>query len=253
MVIETSGIYEVWYSIQLHSTVSQDIFTYIWLRINNIDVPDTNGRVETKSNTSDSLPIVPYILNLEAGDRVSFAGQSTAPGIQALAVTTGNLGPSIPSIIVGIKQIATDIGTTGPTGVTGPIGEFPFTGPTGAILYYGGTQVTGTTGLRYFPGGTGMLIEGNIIPSQSNVYTLGATGSVWKSIYMGPGTLNIAGPEGSDVMASLGTDQNAIVYTESGFATPFINVGPSINALDPGAIGGWVIAQLVQLVSLIMI
>jgi len=57
------------------------------------------------------------------------------------------------------------------------------------------------------------------------------------------GTLNISGPIGSNVVGTLGTDQNAIVYTEYGFATPFINIGPSINAIDnPGDIGGWVIA-----------
>jgi hypothetical protein len=43
------------------------------------------------------------------------------------------------------------------------------------------------------------------------------------------------------IQARIGTDANSIVYTESGFATPFINIGPAINTLDPGAIGGWVI------------
>jgi hypothetical protein len=117
MVIETTGIYEVWYSLQLHSTVSQDVYTYIWLRINGTDVPDTNGRIQTKSNTSDSLPIVPYILNLNAGDTVSFVGQtngSANTNIVALTVT-GVPGPDIPSIIVGIKQVAADIGVPGNT------------------------------------------------------------------------------------------------------------------------------------------
>jgi len=117
MVVETTGIYEVWYSLQLHSTVSQDVFTYIWLRINGIDVPDSNGRVETKSNTSDSLPIVPYILNLNAGDTVSFVAQTNAPesnDIEGLSLT-GVPGPDIPSIIVGIKQVAADIGVPGNT------------------------------------------------------------------------------------------------------------------------------------------
>ena len=56
---------------------------------------------------------------------------------------------------------------------------------------------------------------------------------------MGPGTLNIAGPNNSS--GTVGTDQNGIVYTETGFATPFINIGPTIDPLNPGAIGGWVI------------
>ena len=242
MVIETTGIYEVWYSLQLHSTVSQDRFTYIWLNINGQDVPDTNGRIETKSNTSDSLPIVPYILNLNAGDTVRFLAQTNAAvngDIEGLSVT-GVPGPDIPSIIVGIKQIAADIGTTGPTGIQGPKGSLDFMGPTGAILYFDGTSVTGTADFTYTPGGPGMYIAGNIIPALSNTYSLGMTGAVWKSLAIGPGTIDISGPNGA--IGTIGTDKNSIVYTASGFATPFINVGPAINTLDPGAIGGWVIA-----------
>ena len=238
MIIETAGMYEVWYSLQLHSTVSQDIFTYIWLNINGKDVADTNGRIETKSNTSDSLPIVPYILNLNVGDTISFLSQTNAAtngDIQGLS-TSGVPGPDVPSIIVGIKQIAADIGTTGPTGPKGP---FDFTGPTGAILYFDGTSVTGTSDFTYTPGGTGMYINGNIIPAISNTYSLGATGAVWKSLAVGPGTIDISGPSGA--IGTIGTDQNGIVYTASGFATPFINIGPAIDQLDPGAIGGWVI------------
>jgi hypothetical protein len=86
-----------------------------------------------------------------------------------------------------------------------------------------------------------MFINGNLIPSVTNTYTLGATGTVWKEIHVGPGTINISGPVGSNVIGTIGTDQNGIVYTESGFATPFINIGPSINGLQSGNIGGWVL------------
>ena len=56
---------------------------------------------------------------------------------------------------------------------------------------------------------------------------------------MGPGTLNISGPEGAN--GTIGIDQHGIVYTEGGFASPFINIGPATDGLDPGAIGGWLI------------
>ena len=109
-------------------------------------------------------------------------------------------------------------------------------------MYYDGTQVQGNTGLIYLPvsnGGSGIFIEGSIVPTQNNVFSLGFTGARWADVFMGPGTLNIAGPSGAN--ATIGSDQNAIVYTQSGFATPFINIGPTINSLDPGAIGGWVL------------
>jgi hypothetical protein len=61
----------------------------------------------------------------------------------------------------------------------------------------------------------------------------------WKEINIGPGTINMGGVNG--IQARIGTDQNSIVYSQFGFATPFINIGPAIDLLDPGAIGGWVI------------
>lgn len=88
--------------------------------------------------------------------------------------------------------------------------------------------------------GTNVVIQGNIQPSLSNTLSLGSTGLPWKEIYMGPGTLNIVGPSGAN--ATLGSDQNGIAYAAKGFACPFINIGPSISAIDdPGAIGGWVL------------
>ena len=57
---------------------------------------------------------------------------------------------------------------------------------------------------------------------------------------MGPGTLNISGP--NDTIGTIGTDQSGIIFTESGFTTPFINIGPEIDQLDLGSIGGWVLA-----------
>jgi hypothetical protein len=84
-----------------------------------------------------------------------------------------------------------------------------------------------------------MVINCNLVPQTTLTTTLGYSNKRWKDIYMGPGTLNVSGP--GNVNATLGTDQNAIMYTQFGFATPFINIGPSILAIDdPGAIGGWV-------------
>lgn len=105
-----------------------------------------------------------------------------------------------------------------------------FIGP--GSLHIGGATISAT--------GTNIVIQGNIQPQLGNTQTLGSTGLPWKEIYIGPGTLNIAGPSGAN--ATLGSDQNGIAYAQQGFATPFINIGPSINAIDdPGAIGGWVL------------
>lgn len=80
-----------------------------------------------------------------------------------------------------------------------------------------------------------LVIAGNIIPDRSEAYTLGTSSSRYTALFVGPGSLNIAGP--SNASATIGTDAAGIIYTESGFATPFVNLGPS--ELTPQAVGGW--------------
>ncbi len=445
--IEKTGIYELYYSVQLAKTQSgTNTYFYTWLRVNGIDVPDTNGRTSINSNNSDSLPIVIYNIPLIAGDYVEFVCQADQDYV-ILAGYTGTIGPDIPSIIVGIKEVAVDIGTTGVTGPTGPTGNqgptgsqgingissgtvlyldgptisqtVPFTAPNnnmlvipnvgdqttittssiqttpitvanfvsevgsllttvispglwtlnlfaqrtsgggGNLLYWfdinevaaDGTTVLGSIatgsaingtiidtvagvftyssyvqfytlqslnsriqlvikaistagsigfnmkmrdntltnlittiatnlvgetgapgptgpagGLNVVGSGTGSIllnnpegsssayynsalkvlndgsadylsIGGNLIPSTSLAYSIGSTGARWADMFVGPGTINIAGPTGSAVSGTIGTDAQGIIYTESGLATPYINVGP--GQLVPLASGGW--------------
>jgi len=149
LTVSKTGIYEAWYSIQLSRTAGgNNANTYVWLRKNGVDVPETNGRISINSNNSDTLPIVPYILSLNAGDYIEFVSQATQGSILAYAIT-GSLveaGPDIPSIIVGMKQIAADIGVTGPTGSAGTGGATGATGPAGPAGSASNTGATGPTG-----------------------------------------------------------------------------------------------------------
>jgi hypothetical protein len=106
ITVSKTAIYEAYYSIQVNRTSGgTSEYIYVWLRKNGIDVPDSNGRVGTNSNNGDSLPIVIYVLPLNAGDYIEFASQASADHLQILAITSGIPGPAIPSIIAGIKEI----------------------------------------------------------------------------------------------------------------------------------------------------
>jgi hypothetical protein len=161
ITVPTTGIYEAWYSLQSSYTGGGSTeFLYIWLRINGQDAEWTNGRIEVNSNNGDTLPIVPYILSLNAGDYIEFVAEGTNTDFIGLGAT-GVPGPDIPSVIAGIKEVAVDIGTTGPSGWTGPLGptgltgETGPTGPTGPTGETGPTGATGTTGITGFTGTTG--------------------------------------------------------------------------------------------------
>ena len=142
----------------------------------------------------------------------------------------GEQGPT------GIQGVT---GEVGPTGEQGTSFVTP-TGPTGSFLYYDGADVKLNENFVYTS--NNFNISGNLIPNTDAYYSLGQTGSRWSEIYVGHGTINIAGPVGSTTNGTIGTDDNSIVYTSTGFATPFINIGPSVTELNADNIGGWVIA-----------
>jgi hypothetical protein len=127
----------------------------------------------------------------------------------------------------------------GPTGDTGPTGTVSILGPgTGAVL------LNGQDGIYYSQiltsNDTELDISGNLVPTVSNTFTLGLTGARWKEIFIGPGSLNIAGPTAGAVPATIGSNLSGIAYSQYGFATPFLNVGPTIDPNAPlGTIGGW--------------
>jgi len=99
---------------------------------------------------------------------------------------------------------------------------------------------TGPTGPSNLPT---IFTNANFAPLTNNTATLGVTGLRWKDIYIGPGSLNIAGPVGSNVFATIGSNLSGIAYSQFGFAAPFINIGPDIDPLAPlGTIGGWEIS-----------
>ena len=132
-------------------------------------------------------------------------------------------------------------GVAGPTGFTGPVG------PTGSIAIKGtGTGsilLKGNDGIYYSEilkiNNEEINISSNMIPTDNNTYTLGAIGLRWKEIFMGPGSLNISGPTGF-IDATIGSNLAGIAYSQFGFVTPFLNIGPNIDPLSPvGTIGGW--------------
>jgi hypothetical protein len=84
---------------------------------------------------------------------------------------------------------------------------------------------------------TSITANANILPTTSLEYSLGSTAARWKEAFIGPGSLNIAGPTGSTAFGTIGTDLAGIVYTEKGFASPSVIVGPS--PASSGAVGGW--------------
>lgn len=229
-----AGVYNVQFSAQLttNSGGNNAEIANIFIKKNGAIVPDTDGQVSIPTKAGGSIAAWNYLLALNAGDYIEFCINPATTSVYLSSLpASGTASPASPSIIVTYTQAAYN----GPTGPTGPVSILG--GGTGSLL------LNGTGGVYYSEILTAksnqLDITGNLVPTVSNTFTLGYTGSRWKEIFIGPGSLNIAGPTGA-IPATIGANLAGIAYSQYGFATPFLNIGPSINELAPlGTVGGW--------------
>jgi hypothetical protein len=108
-----------------------------------------------------------------------------------------------------------------------------------AIILSDGTANAAKTNANfYLDASDNVWVPGSLIPKETLLYSLGSTVQRWKDMFVGPGTINIAGP--GDIEGTIGTNASGLIYTASGFAAPTVTVGPNLQSVE-GAVGGWVL------------
>lgn len=111
--VQQAGIYNYQFSVQWANPDTQIHTTYIWLRINGVDVPGTGSKfdVPSKHGTSDGYLIAAcnFYVQLTAGQYVEMwtAADSTQPYMEAYAAQTSPFAmPSIPSVVATLSFVS---------------------------------------------------------------------------------------------------------------------------------------------------
>ena len=130
-----------------------------------------------------------------------------------------------------LGNLRTDIGYSAPTANLSTISTTKIVVGTTTLtddINLDGTQLSSLT------------INNSLIPFSTLIYDLGNPLKRWRSMYIGPGTIDIA--TNSSNVGTIGTDNDGVVYSQFGFATPYINIGPEISTNN--AVGGWRLQSL---------
>ena len=210
---------------------------------------DVNGFVTMRSGLY-VIQDVAIDNNLEVAKNVSILGEEyiggnlyankgvtvgdTSNGLGVTLITSGttlNVGPMVTVDTSGNVVIKGTLTADGLTGGEGPIMTYDSSGSIYKSLLF--ETVAGTTG-----------ITGTFRPTTNLTTNLGGPVNRWASAFIGPGSIYLGsgisgstgtgGPYGAEISA----DNNGIAYTQYGFATPFINVGPVLGG-PVGGVGGW--------------
>ena len=107
IVANTTGVYNYQFSMQLTSTSAALHNAYIWIRKNNVDVPNTATILSFSANKQYGVAAWNFFVDMDAGDHVHlmWAVDDTRISIAAPAATA--FCPAVPSVILTVSAINT--------------------------------------------------------------------------------------------------------------------------------------------------
>ncbi len=113
IAVEQPGIYNYQFSVQWKNSDSQEHDAWIWLRVNNVDVPGTASQfsVISKHGSVDGAVIAAanFFVELQANDTVEMwsAVSNTAVTMDAVAAQTSPFAmPAIPSVVATLSFVS---------------------------------------------------------------------------------------------------------------------------------------------------
>ena len=104
VIVDTEGVYNFLFSIQLDKTSGGTGIFWVWPRINGVDVPNSNSQVQIQGNNAEQLVTVGYFFELKANDYVQIMYAVNDVSVQVEAFPASAFYPSVPSIILTVSN-----------------------------------------------------------------------------------------------------------------------------------------------------
>lgn len=103
--VTDAGVYDVQFSAQLDNTSGGNHLTYIWLRVNGVDVANSASQVRLKGSDGELVAAWNFVVSLKAGDYIQLMWSVSDTAVQLVAQAAAAPVPAIPSLIVTVTQI----------------------------------------------------------------------------------------------------------------------------------------------------
>lgn len=104
IAVDTEGVYNLQFSVQLDKTSGGTANFWIWPRINGVDVPSSASQVQIQGNNAEIFTAANFFFDLKAGDYIQLMWAVSDVSVQLQYFAATGLHPAIPSIIVTVSN-----------------------------------------------------------------------------------------------------------------------------------------------------
>lgn len=102
--VDTEGIYDFQFSVQIDKTSGGTARFWIWPRLNGVNVANSASEIQIQGNDAEIFSAANFFLDLKAGDYVQFMWAVSDTSVQLQYRAAAGVVPAIPSIIVTVSN-----------------------------------------------------------------------------------------------------------------------------------------------------
>lgn len=107
ITVDDTGVYNIAFSAQMTKTDPGTDTVFLWLRIDGVDVPNSNTGVLLTGGNAKEVAAWNFVVPLDAGHHATLMWGSVDANAKILYATDAEtgLGPAIPSMILTVNQV----------------------------------------------------------------------------------------------------------------------------------------------------
>lgn len=102
--VDTEGVYNLQFSVQLDKTSGGTANFWIWPRVNGVDVPNSASQVQIQGNNAEIFTAANFFFDLKAGDYIELMFAVSDVSVRLEYFPASAFVPAIPSIIVTVSN-----------------------------------------------------------------------------------------------------------------------------------------------------
>jgi hypothetical protein len=102
--VDTHNVYNIQFSAQLVNTAGGTHNTWIWLRKNGVNIPDSSGQIRIQGNNAEIIAAWNYVIQLNAGDYIELMWEVDDTSVILLSEVASAIHPSVPSVILTVTD-----------------------------------------------------------------------------------------------------------------------------------------------------
>ena len=106
ITVDEEGIYNFAFSLQLDKASGAAGHTYIWARVNGVDVANSGSEVAVQGTTAETIAAWNFFLSMQPGDYFQLMWSVDDTNIQIKAVAATSPVPAIPSSILTVNFVS---------------------------------------------------------------------------------------------------------------------------------------------------